>query len=264
MNPLPDSTDRTLIISYLLGQLEGPAKEEFEERYFTDAEFFEELQSVENELIDDFLQKRLPAGQRSQFEKFFRANPHRWKNVEFARAIQRQVGSGVHAVSPGLSVNRRLAVALAFGQVLILGFAAYLYSENRALDKRLATLSASLAPPPPVASAFGRLILQASEVSKSERGATVIYRLSKDVAAVEVTLVAEELPAGENYSAVLLDADGKKRASHDRLAARTENGTGRVTAVFAATHLPQGSYVIRLNDQFGRTVRSFPFNLRVE
>src|SRR5690349_19219423 len=78
---------RSMMIRYLLGQLSAGERAELEERYFADDELFNELVSLENEIIDFYVQGKLSKDQRQQFESYFLANPERREKVRFAKSL---------------------------------------------------------------------------------------------------------------------------------------------------------------------------------
>jgi len=277
---LQNSNDKQLIVSYLLGELKEAAKEQFEKRYFTDDLLFDQLEATEHDLIEDYLHSRLPEAQKKQFEDRLRANPHTREKVEFIRALQNRLKlirreSLLQRVWSSVAFRRqRLAVALAFALLLTMGVLASIFVENRNLRRQLETYTATSGgrvalPPEPLVSAFvDHLQLDATELKRGagrgDIGSAQIFRLRKRAAAVEIALNFRPSDASEFYTAVLVDADGVERASHSQLSPTILDGMGRVTAVFAAAHLPQGSYIIRLKNSRGLTVESFPFSVRVE
>lgn len=87
--PPPD--DQNAIRQYLLGSLDDVRLKQVEERLITDADFFEELEIAEDELIDEFLSHDLSEPDRDRFERHFLAAPERQRNLQFARAMRRQI-----------------------------------------------------------------------------------------------------------------------------------------------------------------------------
>ncbi len=81
--------DQSAIRRYLLGQLSDAEQQEVEHRLLTDDEFFEELEIVEDELIDDYLESRLSADERLRFESYFLASPERQEQLASAKALKR-------------------------------------------------------------------------------------------------------------------------------------------------------------------------------
>ena len=89
MTPTPEVQER--IRRYLLGQLSDGAWEEFEQELLVDDELLEELLVLEDELNDEYLMGELPGDERVQFEQHFLAAPERQEKLRFARALNRYV-----------------------------------------------------------------------------------------------------------------------------------------------------------------------------
>lgn len=83
----PDSVNQTLMVDYLLGVLPESDLELFESRFLQDESLFEELQEVEDELIDDYVNGSLSTEQQSAFERYFLRSSARREKLEFARAM---------------------------------------------------------------------------------------------------------------------------------------------------------------------------------
>jgi anti-sigma factor RsiW len=267
--------DNRLILSYLLGELKGPDKEKFEERYFTEDELFDQIQAIKHDLIDDYVHDRLSNVQRKQFEQHFRRNPRGWEEVEFSRAVRKTLQSPEARTSPDRYSLRRALVALgmAAGLLFVVGIMISTYTENGNLRQQLGSYEAQkvAAPEARPAPSFvvDRLLLDASALrifaGRNEASTdTQVFRVSKDAAVVEITLRFPNPDANERYTAVLSDAEGVERASVGHLSPSITNGVGRVTALFPSAYLTQGSYVIRLKINRGETVESFAFSLRAD
>lgn len=80
-----------LMIRYLLRESSEQEQMELEERYFGDDEYFEQLLTVEDELIDAYVQGKLTSRAREQFERQFLTTPQRCQRVEFSRGLMRAV-----------------------------------------------------------------------------------------------------------------------------------------------------------------------------
>src|SRR5438132_14367477 len=89
MMPIQELQKR--IRRYLLGQLSNGAGEELEQNMLTNAELFEELLVVEDELIDEYLAGKLDQDEGASFEQHFLATPERHEQLRFARALNRYV-----------------------------------------------------------------------------------------------------------------------------------------------------------------------------
>src|SRR6185503_3931374 len=81
------SDNQETIVNYLLGIMPEAERERFELRYLEDESLFAELQEIEDELIDDYVNGVLTTEQREPFEKYFLSSPERRKKVRFARDL---------------------------------------------------------------------------------------------------------------------------------------------------------------------------------
>jgi hypothetical protein len=79
--------NRQLIVDYLLGALSGAEAEGFDELSITDPVFIDELNSVERDLIDDYVNGGLENQLRSQFESHYLSSPLRREKVQLARSF---------------------------------------------------------------------------------------------------------------------------------------------------------------------------------
>jgi hypothetical protein len=77
-----------ILVGYLLGQLSEEEQARVEESYFADQSRFEQLELVERELIDSYVQRRLSDHDRQAFEQRFLQSPERRQRIAFARALQ--------------------------------------------------------------------------------------------------------------------------------------------------------------------------------
>src|SRR5205085_3655588 len=78
----PDET----MTRYLFGELSEAEQARLEERYFTDAQTFEQLAQFETELIDDYARGRLSTQMRVRFERAYLRNPNRRARLKFSEA----------------------------------------------------------------------------------------------------------------------------------------------------------------------------------
>jgi hypothetical protein len=72
---------------YLLGELSGEEEKSFETRYFANDQAFEELQIAESEVIDAYVNERLPAQARKHLEQQLEKSPRLRQRVAFARTF---------------------------------------------------------------------------------------------------------------------------------------------------------------------------------
>lgn len=80
--------DTRQLKSYLLGELPENEAEALEEAFFADDELFAILQSVEDDLVDAYVDQELDGHQRARFEARFLITPDGRRKVAFARALR--------------------------------------------------------------------------------------------------------------------------------------------------------------------------------
>lgn len=77
---------------YLLGDLPEQECEALEARYFGDAEALDELQSLEESLIEDYIDGRLSADDRGRMERNYLSHPAHRTRVAVSRQLRRASG----------------------------------------------------------------------------------------------------------------------------------------------------------------------------
>jgi uncharacterized iron-regulated protein len=80
-----------IIKQYLLNTLSDADREQFEMQYFEDEDLFQRLQSIEEELITDFVYERFTTSERRLFDEHYSVTPERRKRIEIARNWKRVV-----------------------------------------------------------------------------------------------------------------------------------------------------------------------------
>ena len=88
-NGLLRSTGSERIKEYLLGRLNENHRADVELRLLNDDEFFDELQIIEDELVDDYLSGRLDRGDKRRFENHFLVAPERKARLQFGKVFNR-------------------------------------------------------------------------------------------------------------------------------------------------------------------------------
>jgi hypothetical protein len=82
---------------YLLGELEKEQQLEIEMRILTDAEYFEELLLIENELTDDFIFGVLSPDEEERVRKHFLAVPERREKLRITETIEQYLSESATA-----------------------------------------------------------------------------------------------------------------------------------------------------------------------
>jgi hypothetical protein len=121
---------------YLLGQVDESTAGAFEDSFFRDDQTLEQAEAAEDELIEDYLGRRLSADERARFEQHYLAAPHHGVRVETVRRLI--------AAAPGHSRRRPYFVPLAAAAALMLAVGTWwLYSSRHAPD----TVDTRIPPP---------------------------------------------------------------------------------------------------------------------
>jgi CHAT domain-containing protein len=74
---------------YLLGELDGEEREQFEQQLLTQDEAVEQLNAIEDELVDDYLAGILKGDELAMFERHFLSSEDRTRKVRFAKAFRK-------------------------------------------------------------------------------------------------------------------------------------------------------------------------------
>lgn len=85
---------------FLLGQLSPEERGKIEELAFEDPETFTLIESVEEDLIDEFLHNELSPLERQRFKDYFMSFPGRRQDLEISQALQEQMDREVVAPGP--------------------------------------------------------------------------------------------------------------------------------------------------------------------
>src|SRR5260370_4312611 len=86
------SNDEEAVRHYLLGQLQEAEQIAIEDRFLMDDDYFERLEMIEDELIDDYVTGTLSEPDRQAFSAHFLAAPERNKKLKFALAMTKYAG----------------------------------------------------------------------------------------------------------------------------------------------------------------------------
>jgi hypothetical protein len=142
-------------ICYLLGELSEAEQSRLEERFFKDAAYGDFLQSVEDDLIDEYVRGALAPARRERFETRFLSSARRREKVLFAKTwLDHQATSmpAPTAVPPPIkskapwwapflawrhAPHPALSYAMAAAALLALTGGVWFYSETRRLRAEL-------------------------------------------------------------------------------------------------------------------------------
>ena len=86
---------------YLLGELPESQQVKLEQEYFGDAQMFEQVVQVENDLVDQYARGLLPPATRSRFEEYYLAHPQRRERARFAETLRKKIEQSQKGVVAG-------------------------------------------------------------------------------------------------------------------------------------------------------------------
>jgi hypothetical protein len=95
-----EGPEKALMVHYLLNELSSAEREQIEQRCFQDPDYFDALQSVEEELVDDYARGALTAAQRERFEREWLISPDRRERVETVKALIAALRKGTPEIRP--------------------------------------------------------------------------------------------------------------------------------------------------------------------
>jgi hypothetical protein len=88
----PKFHDDKMIARYLLGELPEAEQTKLEEQAFSDSDYLQQVRAVEKDLMDEYARGELSGPEREAFEQRFFASAHRRRQIEFARALMQVAG----------------------------------------------------------------------------------------------------------------------------------------------------------------------------
>jgi anti-sigma factor RsiW len=270
--------DQALGRRYLLGELSEPERAAVDERLFADNDFFADILVVEGELMEDYLDGRLPDRERRLFESHFLASETRRRNLDASRALR----LAARAVTPpaadsstaapsltapfsGRAAARRFALAAGLAAaalvVLVLGSGRGRPpvplvdttapraepgpppARDEAGVRSPATPRAAASPPTEGAARAVTLALLPGLV-RGGPGAPEIA-LARGTPALRLELDASAAEK-RRYQAVLRTADGKTVWRQRGLLPRRSRGALQIVALVPAPLLERADYVLTL------------------
>jgi len=102
-------SDETSLRKYLLGKLGEQDCEKIEEQLLSNEEFAKFIDLIEDEIIDEYIDKSLPPRDQQAFEAYFLRPPARQSKLKFAQGLRSQLreGSQGQVVAIGVSSQPR-------------------------------------------------------------------------------------------------------------------------------------------------------------
>jgi hypothetical protein len=252
----PVSIDNSLVRRYVLGDLTDEESQRLEEEYFASDERFGQLLAVEEDLIDDFLQDRLSAGERQRFEARFMTTDRGRQKVAAQKLAQAQRARSWKRVLPIAAAVMALAVGVAVFRQFV-----ELRRQIDELQREVASLRSREQPSRTVESVFS-IVLRSGERSA---GSASTIMIPEDAAAADLWLLLarDAYPA---YVAALQTVDGRSVWTSPPLASRNTNGSKAIVVRVPAASLEPTTYVVavggRKADGTLEPVEDFSFSVR--
>ena len=98
------------MIRYLLGELSTEEQVEMETEYFSDPEKFNLLQTLENDLIEGYVNGKLSNGVRERFEAHYLSIPSRREQVQFFHSLAKAIPMVREQPLPARAVDQSVIV----------------------------------------------------------------------------------------------------------------------------------------------------------
>ena len=204
--------DHYNIRQYLLGQLTGEEREEFEQRLFAEDELLEELQTAENDLVDDYLTGDLNENEVALFRKNFLVGSKRERELRIGKAWRNF--AAIHAgeqrptpVPATVSKWRQffssfsLKTAVSLGVVLIVALAAYwIFFSQSDVDKGLSALEAAYRQERPLQSRITQLSYAPFGVTRG--GGSTVNQAELDQAELTLRTLVNNKPTSAAHHAL--------------------------------------------------------------
>jgi len=130
-----DLEEQNKLRQYLLGELSHEEQVFIEQRLFLESPYAQLAQTVEDDLVDDYLHNDLTAGERKGFESHFLNQAERRVDLKIAQALKRHLASEAFAhpvtnqvvAAPGKILNRRAVwFALAVAVLIVISIVAWI------------------------------------------------------------------------------------------------------------------------------------------
>lgn len=258
------------IRDYLLGALLEKRREEIEQKFFEDDDFHLEVEIVEEELFDDYLQNNLPEPERRLFETHFLASPLRQKRLKFARAFHHKISLNpdTHVTSvlplPARSFTTQMypyALAASLLVMAALGTLDYQLSrlvqeeqnKNASLTRQNTQMQAQIVP---------NSIFQTEQlVPKGSRsGPQPQLPVPKDALALQFKLIVPANFRGP-VRIDLLNDSGQSIFSQQGAPVESFGNQSLVSVLIEARYLPDGNYLLRLTPQDSSFLPEYAFQV---
>jgi hypothetical protein len=245
---------------YLLGRLDEAGREQFEERFFKDAEFREAALIVEGELIDDYLAGLLPTDAQAHFAAHYLAGPRQRQELTLAKVIREYAlesaaaGPAVAPRAPGLKLldfftGRGWQPALVVAALLLVALVgSWVWWVNRWQGNEPQTATAAAIAqlnkqPYSVESSFS---IPLTGFHNRASGQGQKFAVPADIEIVQLQLALPATPY-QSYQATLRVADGAELFTVGDLSARQTEAGRLLNLRLPARLLTPGDYTLSVS-----------------
>lgn len=257
----PLNEESQLLRQYLLHTLKETEQEQIELRLLTEKDFCRRLMMAQDDLIDDYVAKRLSAHEQVRFLQFYLSTPERMQRLNFGLALDRYVservpvrtssklyklGAFLHA-RPYQSVTTVVALILVFGAVLFIRFGPDSISQHNLRQEFTRVNGGEDTRPLSILklnSGDTSVLTLRHNVVRGDESERYI-EITSSITLVRLLLEVPPTPY-KTYEATLQAVTGEDLASVSALQSRSEEGAHFVVVNIPAKPISRGDYQLRL------------------
>jgi hypothetical protein len=260
-------TAPSVLRQYVLGRVSESDRDAVELELLSDRRTQEELASVHDELIEEYLEGTLSAGERTQFEQHFLSSPEHRREVEAAQILK----AGLLARTPqttapaaprpamGLPLWLRLAAGLGIVAVGAFWFAQRAKAPAGSVASAPPATSTSVPGMPPSPPSSEPPLPASAQTQEPPRvaslvlapgrlmggAATATTKLAGATKALRLELLVED-PRLRRYRVLVTTSDAREVWKQDDVKAQTSEGGATVAVEIPADRLSAGAYEVAL------------------
>jgi anti-sigma factor RsiW len=240
--------------AYLLGQLPEDQAAVLEEKYFTNREFFLQVQSAETALISDYLDGNLPSAEKQRFESRYLQVPLLQSKVEEARRQRAAQPSTAHA-----TIWPRLRLVVGIAAVLTLTLGLWFYRS------RFANLPGAGAMQPQALSVMAIHLTSGQKKGPGEQQAQFEPPARNAAINLVMELPAQSSPVQCQVRIYRVNADGGRTTmwnSPGPILSSREDNAQVLTLQISGSLLEPGDYIAEAWTAGGEIQETYPYRIR--
>ena len=253
--------NREHMIAYLLHKLPDSEREAFEDRWMEDSGLYEQLQDVEAELLDDYVNGALPPEDRDLVTRHLLGDPVQDQKLLFARTLRTVFPAPVRPSVPWRGYAAAAAIVILTAGVALLGWRnLVMRHEISAMANRPAPVRSSAA-----TSASGVYIAEipSGSTNRSTAGSLTGIRLPASAELLRIDLQIEAGDESQVFSAAV-SQDGRTVWKEEPIRAERRPFGFVVPVWVPSSALAAGEYQVKLSagetavDYYGFRVQRAP------